>query len=268
MDATQAFTKIAHQLLRNILSPWGVKINSQKLRASIRNIRQAPSLIISHQKFPLDSEWQAARDGHTSACPCVSPAVAVLLFHSPLKWRWVCLDHLNVSWPCDTLEPWHMERVASCESKPRTLEDLGSCPCTWGACSENSQGGSLASPTGDGRPRGADKDRPSWQPEPTTRLVSEAVFSHSALVKLQMTTAERGIRVRPAKDRRVQTRLLTYQVMNKWNGTYSVFLLQWIFIVVELLCNVVLVPTGQQSKSAVWYIHVYVCIPSGWHVLI
>lgn len=151
MDATKAFTKIAHQLLRNILSPWGVKINSQKLRASIRNIRQAPSLIISHQKFPLDSEWQAARDGHTSACPCVSPAVAVLLFHSPLKWRW----------SCDTLEPWHMERVASCESKLRTLEDLGSCPCTWGACSENSPGGCLASPTGDGRPHGANKDRPS-----------------------------------------------------------------------------------------------------------
>ena len=163
MDATKAFSKIAHQLLRNILSPWGVKINSQKLRASIRNIRQAPSLIISHQTFPLDSEWQAARDGHTSACPCVSPAVAVLLFHSPRKWRWVCLDHLNVSWPCDTLEPWHMERVTSCEPKPRTLEDVGSCPRTWGACSENGpgRGRHLASPTGDGRPLGANKDHPS-----------------------------------------------------------------------------------------------------------
>ena len=86
MDATKAFTKIAHQLLRNMLSPRGVKINFRKLRASIRSIRQAPSLIINHETFPLDSERQAAKNGRTSACPCVCPAVTVLICCSSRKW--------------------------------------------------------------------------------------------------------------------------------------------------------------------------------------
>ena len=140
MDATKAFTKIAHQLLRNILSPWRVKLNFQKLRASIRSIKQAPSLTINHETFPLDSERQAAKNGHTPACPRACPAVAALLCCSSRKCRRVCPDHLSMSCACDTFEPWGTERVTSCESKPRTLEDLGSRPCTRGACSENTLG--------------------------------------------------------------------------------------------------------------------------------
>ena len=60
---------------------------------------------------------------------------------SSRKWCRVCPDHLSMSCTCDMLEPWDIERVTSCESKPRTLEDLGSRRCTRGACSENTPGG-------------------------------------------------------------------------------------------------------------------------------
>lgn len=87
MVAKKTFTNTAHPLLRKILSLWGVKIHFQKFRASIRNIRPAPYLTISHHTSPLELEWLTAQNGHAPTRLWVCPPSQCCVATRPVSGR-------------------------------------------------------------------------------------------------------------------------------------------------------------------------------------